>query len=110
MDIDVSIDGKSLTISIENPYKVDVKKLMNQIREFAEKMGVDIDTLKIETLIPKMIKGVAGCEAGCPADAKSVVREGFKGFNLSYVEGGILTATASLKGGRPLQIKVFPEF
>jgi len=110
MDIDVSIDGKSLTINIENPYRVDVKSLMDQIREFAEEMGVDVDALRIETLIPKMIKGVAGCEAGCPADAKSVVREGFKGFNLSYIEGGILTATTSLKGGRPLQIKVFPEF
>jgi NH3-dependent NAD+ synthetase len=110
MDIDVSIDGKSLVINIENPYRVDVKDIMNKIKKFAKEMGVDIEALRIEALIPKMIKGVAGCEAGCPADAKSVVREGFKGFDLSYIEGGILTANTTLKGGRPLQIKVFPEF
>jgi len=110
MDIEVSIDGKSLTINIENPYRVNVERLMDQIRAFSKEMGADIDALKIEALIPKMIRGVAGCEAGCPADAKNVVREGFKGFNLSYIEGGILTASTTLTDGSPLQIKVFPEF
>jgi len=110
MDIDVSIDGRSLSINIENPYRVDVKMLMSQIRDFARGLKADVEPLSIHALIPMMIRGVAGCEAGCPADAKSVVRTGFKGFHLEYIEGGILTARTTLKDGRPLQIKVFPEF
>ncbi len=57
-----------------------------------------------------MIKGVFGCEEGCPADAKRLVSEGYGGFDLEYIEGGILKAQYSLNGSDTLTIKVFPDF
>jgi hypothetical protein len=110
MDIDVNVDGKSLTLNIENPFRIDMDGIMSRIIEFGRSSGVDLSLCGIDELIPRMIKGVAGCEAGCPADARSVVREGFRNYRLSYVEGGILTAEDKLENGVPLVIKVFPEF
>lgn len=110
MDIDVKIGNDSLHINIENPYRFDVSQVTSNIIDFGEKYGVDLTPLEIEKLIPRMIRGVAGCEAGCPSDAKSVVREGFGDFNLDYIEGGILTATKILENDQPLQVKVFPDF
>lgn len=110
MDIDVIIGNKSLTISLENAHRFDLAKLMENVIGFGNNMGADIKGLRIEKLIPRMIRGVAGCEGGCPSDAKSLVREGFGNFNLSYVEGGILKAEHPLDNGEHLQIKVFPEF
>lgn len=110
MDIDISIGKESLTINIENPHRLDLPRIMQDIVHFGTKKGIDITKLGIEHLIPRMIKGVAGCEGGCPSDAKGVVREGFRNFSLSYVEGGILKAVHSSGNGELLEIKVFPEF
>ncbi len=110
MDIDVSINSESLTINVENPHRFDVKGVMGDIVGFGKKYGVDLALYEMDKLIPRMIRGVAGCEAGCPSDAMSVVRSGFGNFKLSYVEGGILTASQILENGNPLEIKVFPDF
>lgn len=110
MDIDVSIGKESLPISIENPHRFDLDSVVKNVIEFGSKLGVDLGPLNIDKLIPRMIRGVAGCEGGCPSDAMSLVRQGFGQFDLSYVEGGILTAANSLDNGKPLEIKVFPDF
>jgi hypothetical protein len=110
MDIDIKIDKESLHIEVENPYKVDVLQVTKDIHDFGGKFGVDLSPLNIENLIPRMIRGVAGCEGGCPTDAMSMVREGFGKFKLEYVEGGILTAIQTLESGKPLEVKIFPDF
>lgn len=68
-------------------------------------MGADI-----RGLIPAMVKGVAGCEHGCPADAKGLVSKGFKDFELQYIEAGILSACRSTGDGRFFYLKMFPDF
>lgn len=110
MDIDVKVDKESLHIEVENPYKVDVTKVTKDIHDFGDKLGVDLSHLNIKELIPRMIRGVAGCEGGCPSDAMRMVREGFGNFKLEYVEGGILTAIQTLDSGKPVEIKLFPDF
>jgi hypothetical protein len=110
MEIDVRIGNESLTINIKNPYRFDLNQVVADIRVFAERVGYDLKETDLEGLIPRMIRGVAGCEAGCPADAKGLVREGFDGFRLGYIEGGILSATTELSDGRPFTLRVFPEF
>ncbi len=110
MDIDVSINKESLNISIDNPHRFDVAGVTENIIEFGRKSGVDLSPLRIESLIPRMIRGVAGCEGGCPSDAKSLVQEGFGDFSISYVEGGILTANQTLENGNPFEVKIFPDF
>ncbi len=57
-----------------------------------------------------MVRGIAGCEAGCPADAKGFVSRGFRDFTLEYIEGGILSAKAATRNGKTLHIRIFPEF
>lgn len=110
MDIDVKINTESLHIEVENPYKVDVQQVSKEVHEFGGKFGLDLKPLDIENLIPRMIRGVAGCEGGCPSDAMRMVREGFGNFKLEYVEGGILTAAQTLENGTPVEIKLFPDF
>ncbi|RJQ49998.1 MAG: hypothetical protein C4538_00915 [Nitrospiraceae bacterium] len=110
MDIDIRIGKESLTINIENPHRFDLTQIIRNIIDFGRKKGLDIQDLRVEQLIPRMIRGVAGCEGGCPSNAKNVAKEGFGNFNLSYVEGGILKAVYSLSNGDPFEIKVFPEF
>ncbi len=110
MDIDVNISNKSLTINIENPHRFDLNQVTERIRDFGKMSGCNLSDIDLEGLIHRMIRGVAGCEAGCPSDAKGLIREGFNGFNLSYIEGGILSAEARLKDGQTLTLKVFPEF
>jgi hypothetical protein len=110
MDIDISINGKSLSIHIENPHRFDMSGAMEDIAGFGEKYGVNLSPYDLDKLIPVMIRGVAGCEAGCPSDAMGVVRRGFGNFRLSYIEGGILAAVQNLDNGDPLEIKVFPDF
>ncbi len=110
MDIDVSIGKESLSINIENPQRFDLNHIMKSIIKFGNTLGVDLSTLKTERLISKMIRGVAGCEGGCPADARGIVREGFGDFKLFYVEGGILSAVHTLKNGESLSVKIFPDF
>ncbi|MBI5664077.1 MAG: hypothetical protein HZC49_03145 [Nitrospirae bacterium] len=110
MDIDVSINGESLTINIEDPHRFDVNGVMGDIVGFGKKFGVDLAPYEMDKLIPRMIRGVAGCEGGCPSDAMSLARKGFGNFKLSYVEGGILTAVQKLESGKPLEVKIFPDF
>lgn len=110
MDIDIAVGNESLSLNIDNPHRFNVDDVMNDLIDFGNKEGVDFLGLEVGRLIPKMIRGVAGCEAGCPSNAHSVVREGFNNFKLEYVEGGILTATHPVENDRTLQIKVFPDF
>ncbi len=110
MDIDVSINGKSHAIEVENPHRFDVDQAMSGILDFGRENGTDLSPYKLDELIPLMIRGVVGCEAGCPSDAMGVARRGFGNFRIEYIEGGILTATQNLENGRPLELKIFPDF
>ena len=110
MDIDIRINGESITVNVDNPHTFDVSNVMDDIAGFGRENGVDLSAYEIEKLIPLMIRGVAGCEAGCPSDAMGVARRGFGNFRIEYVEGGILTATQSLDNGQPLELKIFPDF
>lgn len=110
MDIDISIEKESLTVNIENPHNFNVSHVIKSIVDFGMKFGIDLAPLELGKLIPRMVRGVAGCEGGCPSDAKSLVNEGFRNFSLSYVEGGILSAVHTLGNGKLFSIKIFPEF
>ncbi|MBI4689228.1 MAG: hypothetical protein HY754_03010 [Nitrospirae bacterium] len=110
MELDVKIDNDSLLIPINNPFSLDLEITVKQIEGFASSKGIELHDLNIKGLIPKMIRGIAGCEQGCPSDAKSLTTRGFKGFDLEYVEGGILTAKAEPVNGRTLYLKMFPDF
>lgn len=108
MEIEVLSGNKKQTIEVSDPYRADIKAIGEEIRNL---VGAErINGLDIEGLVKRMIKGVYGCEEGCPADAKSLVRQGYGPFKLQYIEGGILTAEVSIDGGETLSIKVFPEF
>ncbi len=109
MELEVSFGEESLTLNVENPFRLDPEEVGGKIRSFAEEKGLSLDGLDIEGLLPKMVKGVYGCEEGCPADARRLVTEGYRGFGLEYIEGGILKAVA--EGIQPVfAIKVFPDF
>ena len=110
MDIDISINGDSYSFDVENPHRFDVSEVLGDIVDFGNKNGVDLAPYELDKLIPLMIRGVAGCEAGCPSDAMGVARRGFGNFKIAYVEGGILTATQILENGNPLEVKIFPDF
>ena len=110
MEFDIIIDGKSIEIEIDNPYKVDVPKMTAEILAFGKEHDTDLAPVNIDLLIPRMIRGVAGCEGGCPTDAMSMVREGFGNFKVEYIEGGILNAHQTLDNGKPLVVKLFPDF
>ncbi len=110
MILDVVIDGASETIEIPDPFKLDLDAIIGRIQTVASSKGTDIAPLDIKGLIPKMIKGIAGCEGGCPANAKNLVQKGFKNFELQYVEGGILTASVTTGAGIPVSLKMFPDF
>ncbi len=110
MDLDIRIGNESLPVDIENPFRFDMSAVMSDVIEFGNKNNVALESYKLDELIPRMIKGVAGCEAGCPSDAQNVVRQGFGNFKLEYVEGGILTAIQNLENSKELEIKIFPDF
>ncbi|MEW6107668.1 MAG: hypothetical protein AB1632_00650 [Nitrospirota bacterium] len=110
MELDVSLGNDSLSITIDNPFRLDLDSVMKKIEDFLSEKGTDLDCMDIKGLIPRMVKGIAGCEKGCPANAKSLVSQGFKNFQLNYIEGGILSATASTGDGKVLSLKMFPEF
>ncbi|UCD34808.1 MAG: hypothetical protein JSU90_11050 [Nitrospiraceae bacterium] len=110
MDIDISINGKSHAIHVENPHRFNVREAMSGILDFGRGNGADLSPCNLDELIPLMVRGVAGCEAGCPSDAMGVARRGFGNFKIEYVEGGILTASQKLDSGAPLEIKIFPDF
>jgi len=110
MELDIKIDSDSLSIPINNPFQLDLDSLTEKIEKFASSKGLDLGSLDIRELIPKMVKGIAGCERGCPADAKGMVSRGISGFDLAYIEGGILSATATIADGRVIHLKMFPDF
>lgn len=110
MEIDVSIGEDSLSLNIQDHFRFSDSGEISRLIDFGSSLGVDMLNLDVDKLIPRMIRGVAGCEGGCPADAKSLVKEGFGNFQLSYIEGGILSAVCELNGGKSLNVKIFPEF
>lgn len=110
MVLEVTIDGSSVTLQIDKPFQPEFEAMMTGIEQLAASKGADIAALDIGTLILEMIRGIAGCESGCPANAKSLISRGYKGFDLRYVEGGILTARSNTGDGSVLQLKMFPDF
>jgi hypothetical protein len=110
MELVVSLGNDSVSIPIDNPFLLDQELLMGKLREFLLFHGAGLDGLDIQGLIPMMIRGIAGCERGCPADAKGLVSRGFEKFELQYIEGGILSAKAVASTGDFLILKMFPDF
>ena len=110
MLLDVAIGKDSLSIQIDDPFHIDLNDFVRRIDNFARAKGLDVSQLGVRDIIPRMIKGIAGCENGCPADAKGFVSAGFNGFELEYIEGGILSATAKAGSGKHLHLKMFPDF
>ncbi len=110
MEIDVNISGRVLSMNIEDPFRMDPAEVAGRIKEFAADNGLSLEGLDLEGLLPRMVKGVMGCEGGCPADAKALVARGYRDFQLEYVEGGILVANCQVNGSAGLSIRVFPEF
>lgn len=110
MELEVRIGEKDYSVTVENPFRLDAQKVTEDIKAHFNERAEQLKGIDIEGLLPRMIKGVFGCEEGCPADAKRLVSEGYGGFNLEYIEGGILSATYDLGDGAVLEVKVFPEF
>ncbi len=110
MELDVRVGNKSLAIPIDDPFRLDVEATAGRIESFLISQSMRSDGLDFRGLLPKMIKGIAGCEGGCPADAKSLVSRGFKNFTLEYIEGGILHAQAKSEDGKTVSLKMFPDF
>ncbi len=110
MLLDVNINGESIEIDIADPYRYDIEDMYGRIKGFAAARGADLGGADVKALIPRMIRGIAGCEGGCPADAKGLASRGHAAFKLDYVEGGILTAQTKLGDGASVVIKMFPDF
>lgn len=110
MILDVVIDKDSISIEIPDPFHLDLDGIVGKIDQFSSSRGIAIANLDVRGLIPAMIKGIAGCERGCPSDAKGLVSKGFKGFELQYIEGGILSARTSIGSDKFVYIKMFPDF
>jgi hypothetical protein len=110
MEIDVTIGEDSLNLNVNDPYGFKTSGDSKSIIDFGRKLGVDMVGIEVDKLIPRMIRGVAGCEGGCPADAQSLVKDGFGRFDLSYIEGGILSAVCGLEDGKSVSVRIFPEF
>ncbi len=110
MLLDVNIGDDSITIPIDNPFRTDIDAIMKKVEYFAFSRNVPLNGIDIAGLIPRMIRGIAGCESGCPANAKNLAEKGFKGFTLKYIEGGILSAEMPIDKERTLSLKMFPEF
>lgn len=110
MELDVRLDKDSLSIAIADPFRLDLDSIVSQIDQFVSSKGSGLDGMDIRGLVPRMVKGIAGCEGGCPADAKSLVSRGFQNFEMEYIEGGILSAKTTAQNGKTLAIKMFPDF
>jgi hypothetical protein len=108
--LDVIVNDASVSFEIDAPFQADTEVLSAKIERFASSKGADIRGLDVRGLIPKMIRGIAGCEHGCPANAHDLVSRGYKGFDMQYVEGGILTARKMTAEGTVLSLKMFPDF
>lgn len=110
MELDVSLDNESISIPIDNPFQIDADSMAQRIEAFLAEKNEALNGIDVRGLIPKMVRGIAGCEGGCPANARSLVSQGYKNFALDYIEGGILSAKVVTGGGKTLQLKMFPEF
>ncbi|HSW64491.1 MAG TPA: hypothetical protein VLH56_14470 [Dissulfurispiraceae bacterium] len=110
MMLEINIDGASETMQIPDAYRPDLPAISAQIEQLANRKGIGLASLDMSGLIRAMIKGIAGCERGCPADAKGLTARGYDGFELNYVEGGILTARSVVGSGTRLTVKMFPDF
>jgi hypothetical protein len=110
MDIDVHFMGRTLPIKLSDPHRMDTTAVVGEIEAFLNGDAGSPDAMHLAELLPRMVRGVAGCEGGCPSNAKSLVRVGFRDYHLDYVEGGILTAAREVAPGQRLEIKIFPEF
>jgi len=108
--LDVIINDASVSFQIDSPFQADIDVLCSEIERFSSSKGTDIASLDVKGLIPKMIRGIAGCERGCPANAHDLVSRGYKGFEMQYIEGGILTARIMTPKGSVLSLKLFPDF
>ncbi|MFI5296023.1 MAG: hypothetical protein ACHQ0Y_13490, partial [Thermodesulfovibrionales bacterium] len=106
MILDVVIDKDSMSIEITDPFHLDLDGIVGKIDQFSSSKGISIGGIDVRGLVPAMIKGIAGCERGCPADAKGLVSKGFKDFELQYIEGGILSARRSIGDGRLFYLKM----
>lgn len=110
MELDISIDNDSLSITISNPFQLDTDSIIEEIEGFLSSQGTGMDGIDMHGLIPLMVKSIAGCERGCPSRAKSLVSDGYKNFELSYIEGGILSAKTVTDNKKVLHLKMFPHF
>ena len=110
MELDVKVAGKSLSLPISDPFRLDLESLVGRIEAFLASQGATASNLDFRTLVPKLVKGIAGCEGGCPADAQSFVSRGFTNFKLAYIEGGILQAQAKSENGKDISLRMFPDF
>ncbi len=110
MLLDIILGNDSLTITIEDPFHFDIGSVIKEIEDFAAARKMSLSDVDVPGLIPKMIRGIAGCENGCPSNAKHLVEQGYRNFMLKYIEGGILSAEVGLENGGLLQLKMFPEF
>lgn len=110
MELDVKLGKDSLSIPVENPFQLDLGAILRKIEVFSLSKGANLAGLDIKGLLPGMVRGIAGCEAGCPADAKNFASKGFGNFKLAYIEGGIITANTVLENGDYFSLKLFPDF
>jgi hypothetical protein len=110
MELDVKVAGKSLSIPIPDPFRLDVESAVVTIETFLSAQGAAATGLDFRGLVPKLVKGIAGCEGGCPADAQNFVSRGFTNFKLAYIEGGILQAQARSADGKEISLRMFPDF
>lgn len=110
MILEAKVQDTAVTIPVDDVFRADIESIHARIQDLAASKGDDVSSLDIRGLLPAMIKGIAGCERGCPADAKSLIAKGYKSFDLRYVEGGILTAQTKTQHGSVLSLKMFPDF
>lgn len=110
MELDVRLNDRSVAITIADPFRLDLAAITGRIADLVAEQGLSMNGLDVGGLVALMVRGVAGCEAGCPADAKGLVERGHLNFRLEYIEGGILAARAEMTGGGTLELKLFPDF
>lgn len=110
MELDLRFADRAASIEITDPFHLDLESITARVRSLLTEQGASMEGLDMAGLLPLMVRGVAGCENGCPANAKDLVERGYGSFTLEYVEGGILMAQAETGDGRMLMLKLFPEF
>lgn len=109
MLLEASIDKNAVTIQIDDPFNYSLQQVTETIARFAASKDVSVEECDLGGLIPKMIRGIAGCESGCPANARELVERGVRNATLEYIEGGILSARFEGRNGS-FFIKIFPDF